>query len=66
MLEGSRRRQGVPGAETARGSQGRDSASHIHRGFGLFPKGNGEPLRSFKEKGDIIRFIGLKDHAGFP
>ena len=56
----------MPGAETARGSQGRDSASHIHKGFGLFPKGNGEPLRSFKEKGDMIRFVGLKDHAGFP
>lgn len=51
------------GAERTWGS-GPCGGSALHRRFCLFPKKNGEPLKSFKQRGNLIIgvFIGIKDH----
>lgn len=59
------RRRDVPGAERARGSVGRDAASHTE-GFCLFPKKNGKLLKSFKQRSCMIIFVGIKDLSSCP
>ena len=44
-----------------------DTQPHTHKGsFCLFPKQNGKPLKSFKQRSDVIIFVGIKDHSSCP
>lgn len=55
-----------PGQRQPGGARGEIQPHTYTKGLAFFLKGMESQLRGLKEKGDIIRFIGIKDHAGFP